>query len=463
MVHSRGRSASPFDAMIRPFPATTLCFASTSTGTLMTRRSAIQRSRGLGILHVPLSPTRGLVGVCRPSLRFLLKVTDLDSYRSISDGLTKYGNHVNKCMEVKDSSAEEAVQFRWKYYEGGYEWQKVADAKARYLSSPAPSKPIADSDRVLTNDRPTGSYEVISYKPPTDLFLAFSKTEPTKEGIKGFADKYGLLGFEEGEGRVFITIPATRAKSGSIWVGSRGDPPTGFVGSGELLSAWRSAIRDMRIAVEIWSMVREAEKGSDQALRRYISWQGPDRVLYETPAEERKDYAKFAVIASPQIRPEFLKRFTRGSVFGPAQYYLQSLINDSLEGLVSPRLLWTWSRRGGADARAVPRTLGLFFVPRSLLGYLWLQLAEAVARKKTFRRCKVCDMWILIAAEGDGSRASRLTCSNTCRMRLYQERMKEAARLFAKGRTVDQIARQLGAESNRVRRWVSANAATKRS
>jgi hypothetical protein len=293
---------------------------------------------------------------------------------------------------------------------------------------------------VLTNGRPEGSYEVVSYKPPADLFLTFSKTELNREGIKAFADKYGLLGFEAEGGKAFFDILTTRGETD--------------IGIGELLSAWVRRIRDMCIAVEIWSMVRDAQNGSDEALKRYIRWHGPDRVLYETPAEEQKGGARYAVIASPEVRPEILKRFKPGDALGPAQHYLQSLINKALEGLVSPKLLWNSSRRGGAVTDGAGRTLDLFFVPRSLLGYLWLQLAEAVAEQKTFRRCKVCSTWILIAARAEGSRTNRLTCSNTCRMRLYQERMREAARLFAKGRTVAEVARRLGADSSRVRKWV---------
>jgi hypothetical protein len=362
-------------------------------------------------------------------------------------------------MATDPRPADEAIQFNWTRYEGGYEWQKAADAEATVSQPFAPRVPAPEADWVLTNDRPIGSYEDVPYSPPADLFLKFVKTERTREGIKEFADRYGLLGLKEGRGRVFITIPADRADRGAIQL-IHGKTVTGFAGSGELLSAWRNSIRDMDIAVEIWNMLRDAEEGSDQALRRFIIWRGPDRVFYETPAESRKGYERLAVIASPKIRPEILKRFQPESVIGPAFYFLQSLINDALEGLASPKLLWSRPRRGRPKVHTGHQTLGLFFVPRSLLGYLWLQLAEAVAGQKTFRRCKSCATWILVAPGAEGSRTSRLTCSNTCRVRLYQNRIKDAARLFAKGKSVEQIARQLGAETSRVRRWVRAKPRT---
>jgi len=188
-----------------------------------------------------------------------------------------------------------------------------------------------------------------------------------------------------------------------------------------------------------------------------------DRVVYETPEDAPKNYRVKATIASPQVRPEILRRFSPGSVVGPAQHYLQRLVNHSLQAAVSPELLWNLPKRRGAGALSAPRTLGLYLVPRSLLGYMWLQLAEAVAARKRFRRCKECGAWMLLATSDEGSRTSRLTCSNTCRMRLYQERMKKAAQLFAKGKTVDQIARRLDAEPSCVRRWVRTQPKSKES
>lgn len=354
------------------------------------------------------------------------------------------------------------VQFRWTYFEGSYEWQKADDAKARVSPPFSDRIPVADSDWVLTNGRPIGTSDERIYHPPANLFLRFSETPRTKEGIRKFADRYGLLGLQYGQGQASITIPTERASNGAIPELS-GGAVTGFTGSGELLSAWTHQIRDMRIAVELWTMLREAENGSDHALKRHILWRGSDRVFYETPPDEGKDYRISAVIASAEFQPEILKRFSPGSVVGPARYYLQRLINESLEGVVSPQLLWSWSRRRGAEAAAAPRTLGLYFVPESLLAHMWLQLAEAVAAHKRFRRCKACGTWMLLATSDEGSRTSRLTCSNTCRMRLYQVRMTKAAQLFVKGKTVDQIARTLDAEPSRVRGWVSAQAKSKES
>ena len=103
----------------------------------------------------------------------------------------------------------------------------------------------------------------------------------------------------------------------------------------------------------------------------------------------------------------------------PAQYYLQKIVNEHLKTHVSPQLLW--NVKGGR-----PDKLGLFFVPQSLLGFMWLQFAEAINGNRTYRQCSACHTWMVITPEGIGKRSSRLTCSNACRMKVYYGRMAQA-------------------------------------
>jgi len=72
-----------------------------------------------------------------------------------------------------------------------------------------------------------------------------------------------------------------------------------------------------------------------------------------------------AVIASKALHPEWLKFFRAGDRVRPAQYYLHKIVNEHLKTHVSPQLLW--NPKGGR-----PDKLGLFFVPQSLLGRMWL-------------------------------------------------------------------------------------------
>ena len=89
----------------------------------------------------------------------------------------------------------------------------------------------------------------------------------------------------------------------------------------------------------------------------------------------------------------------------PAKYYLQKTVNENLRNRVSPQLLWNVRRNR-------PRGLALFFVPQSLIGLMWLQLAQAVNGNKQYRQCLAGKTWMLISRETAGKRSSRFSCSN---------------------------------------------------
>ena len=70
-----------------------------------------------------------------------------------------------------------------------------------------------------------------------------------------------------------------------------------------------------------------------------------------------------------------------------------------------------------------PQRSGLYFVPETLLGLMWLQFAQA----------------------------SRLSCSNAGRLKLYYGRKLEARRLRQEGLTLIQIAQRLKVDRKSVR------------
>jgi hypothetical protein len=312
----------------------------------------------------------------------------------------------------------EAVQFRWLRYEGGYHWRRTTEAK--YLSSgPKPTLTRFDrEDWILTTGRPTGSFGLTRVDPEADLFVTFAHVKPSREGIKEFADRFGMLGLPQ----LNVSIQNDDGSS------SR------FLCVGELLSLWCDHIGEMKRAVELWERIGEAKSGNEPALRELIEWTAGDCVRYRNPN------GGGAVIADSNIYPDILQRFPTGSVIRPAEFYLQRLI-DAARAAVSAKLLWRPpTKRSGEQ-------LGLFFVPDSLLSCMWLQLAQAVVGEHTFHRCKApdCQKLILISRHPRvGASKNKLTCSNTCRIRLYQERMRLAARLHAEGKSIKEIAVALG-------------------
>ena len=126
----------------------------------------------------------------------------------------------------------------------------------------------------------------------------------------------------------------------------------------------------------------------------------------------------------------------------PALHYVQSKINDKLEGRASPRLLW--------DAKRA--RLGLYIVPAGLIGALWLQFARAVERDSQFRRCAECGIWFELAP--GTARSDKLYCSTPCRTKAYRKRQAEAVRLHAEGHAVEDIALRLESDPGTVRGWI---------
>jgi hypothetical protein len=350
------------------------------------------------------------------------------------------------------------------HYPGGYEWLDASRAIS--------SDPVAKSDMVLTTGLPEGAYHFESYSPPPNLFLIFADTVDSEEGVKQFADQYGLLGLER-EGAVMAALPAA-SSAGESTPQAADEKPGIALAKGELFSVWWKEIQQMRQAVALWSDLREAESGDTTRLSRHVQWHG-GLVYYDTHPElplprfavllgippgpapmrgckddDSKDELRtVAVIASRQLNSEWLKLFRIGDCLMPARYYLQRIVNEHLIGAASPQLRWIVKRLR-------PHDLALFFVPGNLLGLMWLQIAEAINGNRQYRRCAGCKTWIVISPAAAGSRSSRFTCSDACRMKVYYGRKLEARRLHQQGLGLAEIAARLKAGKLTVSRWVAA-------
>jgi hypothetical protein len=132
----------------------------------------------------------------------------------------------------------------------------------------------------------------------------------------------------------------------------------------------------------------------------------------------------------------------RGDVVLPALLIVQDVINRHVTFQASPGLFW--------DRRSLRPEAGIR--PPRLVDFLWWQFAEEVSRSVSFRPCQTCGGLIRI---GQGTRADRFYCSHACRLRGYRQRKPLARALAAKGKTVEEIAHELGADPPVVMRWVS--------
>ncbi len=124
-------------------------------------------------------------------------------------------------------------------------------------------------------------------------------------------------------------------------------------------------------------------------------------------------------------------------------HYIQRQINEKLkEHNVTSRLLW--------DSRHT--RLGLHIVPRSLIGRIWLQFARAIDGNRAFRRCQDCRKWFEVTPHV--TRTDRIFCSPTCKASAHRGKIAEARRLFARGVSPREIARQLASTTDKVEGWV---------
>lgn len=315
---------------------------------------------------------------------------------------------------------DETIEFHWDVHEAGYRWVKIESANSK--NGP---------DRFLTHGRPLSSvgYAVQRYSPLalySGLFWQFAETDPTREAVKAFADKFGLLG---GDAAEMIGLPEQQTEKGQA------------TSVGERLGSWRQEILAMRTAVELWDWART---GNVDDLSRYISWVTPTDVRYDSHPDWGPDKPRdVRVIANEHDSQNLLEQFRPGDLIQPALYDVQRTVNDRLKGRASPQLLWDRDRS----------QLGLYFVPHSLLGALWVQFARAIERNNDFRKCTECGRSYELSPQT--ARSDKVYCSDACRNKAYRKRRAEAVRLCGDGMPLDEIARQLDVDVEVVKRWVA--------
>ena len=272
-----------------------------------------------------------------------------------------------------------------------------------------------------------------SYNPleeRTGLFRSFADTEPSRDGIKVFAERFGSLG---GNTRTWVALNDEPRNGG--YAGAWSEPYT----------AWRDEIVDMRRSVDLWEAAR---RGEAQRLEGNIRWtEDHSSVSFEAhpglTASERIALGQGSFSSPIAERGDgILERFVPGDLVQPALFFVQRLVNQHLRTRISPRLLWD-----ERDTR-----LRLHLVPDGLVGALWLQFARAIENDSEFRRCAECDLWFELAP--GTARSDKLYCSNACRTKAYRRRRAEAVRLHAEGLPIGEIAEQVQADVESVRGWV---------
>ncbi len=289
--------------------------------------------------------------------------------------------------------------------------------------------PVATYDPNLFYERmpsPLGLEGTPTYEPFQDApalyreFALLDLASPMPEILK-FADKWGMLG---GDASVQVDLVDDEWK---------------FINDKKYLWAetpgiWLDEIIDMRMALEIWDMVRLKDR---EALHSLISWENGE-VFWEyevdcTASDPSDDSDFFWVgdietgkrhvnrsdgrhdagyVSTDEYHPERRDNLTPGDPESAARYIVGDLVNKGLEGRVSAQL----GPRAGETSPVIR------LVPDSLIGALWLQFTIAVDGNLDYKRCEECQMWLEIAP-GAG-RPDKNYCSDACRMRAYRKRTK---------------------------------------
>ena len=279
------------------------------------------------------------------------------------------------------------------------------------------------------------------YETPANLFKEFASTAETKEAVKDFADKWGQLGFEKGKGR---TLFEDDRVSGINW-------------GGELLSWWCAAISKMRNATGLWKAIEEARNGDDSELSQFIRWtfvDGGASVTVALPARGRSWFGR--KLQNLKMRADSNEKtrghWASGDLIRPANEFLREELMKRLAGSLSIGLDWNEAHSD----------LVRSFRPKSLLALLWLQFADALTGETEFRHCKRkgCGKLIRISPE-HGSHTNKQTCSDSCKVQVYQERVRTVIASFDQGKTPKEIAISSKTELLMVQKWI-ARALSKR-
>jgi hypothetical protein len=259
------------------------------------------------------------------------------------------------------------------------------------------------------------------------LFLHLAETPADESGVKTFRDKCV---------EVLHRTPmrTTVAASDLLLVQSGQD--------------WEESARWMRLLVDLWQMAQKRKRAD---LSQHIRWTEQKSnnkcVTYEC---RRDDYPEahllgdiHEVIASDDLRPEWLEVLKPKDVFAPALAFIETKINSHLGADVSAQLL--------LDAKS--KRLCLEVIPRTFSAFIWLQFGRAVAEGKEYSRCLTCGTYF--EQSTTTARTNRRFCSNACRSKNYRERQEEARRLHTAGWSLSEIVCKLDSDRVTVQGWLA--------
>jgi hypothetical protein len=349
------------------------------------------------------------------------------------------------------------VDFRWDVPEHRFEWVEICLQGAQQPCLVERRVPLDDISGARTLAPETGASALDPFPRPlniTGLFRIFADTEPTREGIQHFANRYGRLG-------VGFSGPLENP----------GEEELSRDRHGETLELWAFEILGMRHAVEFWEHIRAGDIKSVSRFIREVPDDHTTMVCYigpEIPIGASESPQKSFQIGwitdgnrpdgSPYGRQNFVSwgpssvrmgcprpvLFPVSDVLAPAWSALQGIINLKLgKNPVIPTLAWT--------RRETKKALRVRVIPSSLLAAIWMQFATAVEGGKEYRQCDTCKTWFEVSAH---ARAGAKFCRKACRFKAYRMRQAKARELYSLGVAVSEMAKLLNSDVETVKGWL---------
>ena len=301
---------------------------------------------------------------------------------------------------------ESLIEFHWWVSGAGYKWVSATTMGQESPPRPLPDNATEDETRshrraefrsrprlFLTDGIPLGSRDESRrvFCPLKDfrgvLYRRFAQTPLDPDGIKKFADAFGLLGGDIGD-----MIPVERI-----------DATRDFMGAGEDLNDWLFEITRMAEAVELWDLVRERDT---KRLSELVFWD-EDSVMLKWSDR------RFLLIAASTHHKELFEEMRPGDLVEPVLLAVQKIVDEQLwkKGRAGPRLLWDVDKR----------TLSQRVMPNGLIGAIWLDFLLAIDGNTDYRPCLNCKAPFPVTPKDQ----RRKFCSDRCRVAHHRKKRNQ--------------------------------------
>ena len=294
------------------------------------------------------------------------------------------------------------LTFKWFVSDAGYYWESVRSAIGESERRLVLARPSSEAGKGDWFDQDLGVVNGRFYDPlreHTGLFRLFAAAKPTEAGILAFANRFGRLFSAE------QLAPVDALGNSSERPGNGSD--------GESLEQWQSAIKIMRVVVEL---------------------------LDEISAAHQKPLPK--IKGPPPLK---------AAIGEEAMVQVIEYINQGLSREATAALVYPYKKRA-----MQPFCSQFQIIPKNLLGALWTQAAGAVHEGTEFRTCIKCQEPYALSRFSPKTNAFTVArfCSTRCRVSAYRERVVRARQMHAQGLTSYQIGRELKTDLETVRRWI---------